>query len=202
MPKTEIEQSFDFLVSKIVWPNFKKRGYKKSANNFRYYNNLGWGKLVNFQKSIYQDKRHIKFTINTGLYLAEAENFHCNLQSHEKFHESMCLVRQRVGYLSNAKRDLWFDLNEQTDTTSLFETVENYFKEYIILYLDKINSIEDILKFLVEGHRSDYPAAQMQTLYFYGYKDLAKQQLQEALKTTNNPYYMETLKKIQQTLED
>jgi hypothetical protein len=200
MPKTEIKQSFDFLVSKVIWPHFKVKGYKKSANNFRYYDNEGWGKIVNFQKSIYKDKNDISFTINTGLYLAEAEKFHCNLHSNDKFQEAMCLVRNRAGYLSNAKRDLWFELNEQTDTSFLFKTVEGLFIDYIIPYLDKINSKDDILQILIDGHKSDYPAAQIQTLYVNGYKDLAKQQLQEALRTSkNNNCYLETLKTIEQS---
>lgn len=203
MPKTKAEQSFDFLVSKIIWPHFKAKGYKKSGNNFRFYTHEGWGKIVNFQKSAFYDKNHISFTINTGLYLAETEKFHCNQQSHEKFQEAMCLVRKRIGELADNRGDLWFDLNDDTDVLSLAEPIEDLFKEYVIPYLDKINSRDDILRFLVNGYRSYYTAAQIQTLYVNGYRDLARQQLKEALHTSrHNPYSLEMLRTIEQSFEN
>jgi len=202
MSKTEVELSFDFLVSKIIWPHFKSRGYKKSNNNFRFYDPSGWGKILNFQKSIYFNKNFIKFTINTGLYLAEAEQFHCKMQSGEKFQESMCMVRQRIGHLSDSKTDLWFDLSEETDKIILYITVEKDVKDYIIPYLDSVNSRKDILTFFVNGHKSMYPAAQIQTLFFNGYKELAKLQLEEALKKTDNPHFKETLNEIKHKFDN
>jgi len=202
MSKTEVEKSFDYLVSKIIWPHFKSRGYKKSANNFRFYDESGWGKIVNFQKSIYYNKSQIKFTINTGLYLSEAEQFHCNRQSGAKFQESMCVVRNRIGHLSDDKTDLWFDLDTETDKPNLNATIEKYVIDFIIPYLDSIKSRRDILKFFEDGHKSHYPAAQIQTLFVNGFKELAKEQLQNELKNTKNQYFIETLKKIEQTFKE
>src|SRR3982751_5214409 len=99
MPKTDVERDFDGLVSLIIWPIFKKKGYKKKGNNFRFFDTSGWGKIVNFQKSSFYNKNHINFTINIGLYLPEAEKFHCNQLSNEKFSEPSCIVRKRIGRL-------------------------------------------------------------------------------------------------------
>ncbi len=202
MPKTEAEQIFDFLVSKIIWPYFKQRGYKKIGNNIRFYDNSGWGKMVNFQKSMYYNKEDIHFTINTGLYLAEAEQFHCKKQSFDKFQESMCMVRKRVGYLSNEKKDLWFDINNSIDRTILTSQIERYFIHYIIPYLDGINSRDDILQCFLKGHRSEYIAAQIETLFANGYKHLARQQLQTELDKATSSYFLETLKRIAKSFED
>ncbi|QNF35598.1 DUF4304 domain-containing protein [Adhaeribacter swui] len=188
MPKSDSEQIFDFLVAKIIWPKFKERGYKKSVNNFRFYDQSGWGKIVNFQKSSFYDKDNIQFTINTGLYLAEAEQFHCNRQSAEKFQESMCLVRKRIGYLSDDQKDTWFSINIDTDKQVLFNNVERYFNDYILPFLDKVRNKEDILQILINGHKSEYKTAQIQTLHHNGYFELANQQLQDELRSTNNPY--------------
>jgi hypothetical protein len=202
MHKTEAEQIFDFLVSKNIWPHFKKRGYKKSGNNIRYYDNSGWGKIVNFQKSMFYNKEHIHFTINTGLYLSEAEQFHCGTQSFEKFHESMCMVRQRIGYLSDAKKDLWFDIDNNVNKEAFIQTIEGYVANYIIPYLDDINSKDDIIKFFLKGHKSEYIAAQIETLFANGHEELAKQQLQKELEKATNSYFLETLRKISERYED
>ena len=201
MSKTQAEQVFDLIISKNVWPYFKKRGYKKTGNKIRYYDNSGWGKIINFQKSIFYNKDHIHFTINTGLYLSEAEQFHCGAQSFEKFSESMCMVRKRIGYLTDVKEDLWFDISSNTDNDILVNTIESYFEKYIIPYLDSINSREDIINFFIKGHRSGYIAAQIQTLFVNGHIELARQQLQTELEKATNPYFLETLKKISERYE-
>lgn len=202
MSKTDVERDFDALVSLIIWPLFKQRDYKKSGNNFRFYDTSGWGKIVNFQKSAFYDKNHINFTINIGLYLPEAEKFHCNQQSNEKFSEASCIVRKRIGRLIRENKDLWFDLNEQTEKNLLYSTVEKYFTDLVVPYLDKVSSKDDILKVLSSNYRSDYKASQIQTLYFNGYKKEAKQQLEEAKSSTRNVYFLETLKKIEQNFQD
>ena len=196
MSKTEAEIIFDSLVSKNIWPHFKKRGYKKTGNNIRYFDNSGWGKIVNFQKSMFYNKENINFTVNTGLYLSDAEQFHCGMQSFEKFSESRCMVRKRIGYLSDVKKDLWFDVDSKVDREALAKTIEGYFVNYIIPYLDSVNSKNDILNFFVKGHRSDYIVAQIETLFANGYAELAKQQLQKELGTSTNVHFLETLKKI------
>lgn len=151
MPKTKVERDFDALVSEIIWPIFKERGFKKSGNNFRMYDTSGWGKIVNFQKSSYYDKSLIQFTINIGLYLPEAEKFHCNQQSNEKFTETSCIVRKRIGRLTKENKDLWFDINEQTSKNKLHETIEKYFTNLVIPYLDKVVSKDEILKSFQAG---------------------------------------------------
>jgi hypothetical protein len=202
MPKTDVEKDFDFLVSKVIWPHFKQRGYKKSGNNFRFYDTSGWGKIVNFQKSSFYDKSHIHFTVNVGLYLSEAEKFHCNLQSNEKFQEASCIVRKRMGALTKENKDIWFDLNEHTYKSLPYATVEKCFIDYVVPYLETINSKDDILKIMANGHQSDYKASQIQTLYFNGYKKEAKLQLEEARSNTRNVYFLETLKEVEQSFRD
>lgn len=110
MPKTFIEQSFDNLVSKIIWPTFKARAYKKIGNNFRCYDLSGWGKIVNFQKYDFNDKHYIQFTVNTGLYLPGYERFHCNIESRKKFFEPCYNTKKNREV--NRPRDKWHELTD------------------------------------------------------------------------------------------
>ncbi|WP_256010233.1 DUF4304 domain-containing protein [Desertivirga xinjiangensis] len=203
MQKTDVETGFDFLVSQVIWPHFKQKGYKKSGNNLRFYDTSScWGKIVNFQKSCFYGKNHISFTVNIGLYLPEAEKFHCNQQANEKFQEVSCIVRKRIGRLTKENKDLWFDLTVQTDKNMLYTTVEKHSIDLVIPYLNKVNSKDDILKILSCGYRSEYKASQIQTLYSNGYKKEAKQQLEEAKNSTRNVSFLETLNEIEQSFRE
>jgi len=172
MSKTETEKQFDRLVSKIIGPHFKSLGYKKSGNNFRYYDSDGeFGKIVNFQKSSYYGRDHIHFTINVGLYLAEFELYHTGKNSGEKFRESICAVRQRIGSLMN-KNDIWYDLNPETNITQLQERLEQNIVRKVIPYLNKIKTREDVItQLLIEG--SDYFIARIKTLFHNGHQERA-----------------------------
>lgn len=172
MTKTETEKQFDYLVSKVIWPHFKVLGYKKTGNNLRYYDKDGeFGKIVNFQKSSFYSKDHINFTVNIGLYLAEFESYHTGKQSADKFKESICAVRQRIGQLIN-RYDTWYDLDSETDIAKLQERLEQNFLKKVIPYLNKIKTREDIInQLLIEG--SYYYIARIKTLYYNGHKERA-----------------------------
>lgn len=172
MTKTETEKQFDYLVSKVIWPHFKSLGYKKTGNNFRYYNKDGeFGKIVNFQKSSFYNKDHIHFTVNIGLYLAEFEYYHTGKKSAEKFKESICAVRQRIGELINGY-DTWYDLGSETNFVKLQERLEQDFLKKVLPYLNKIKTREEIInRLLIDG--SYYFIARIKTLYFNGHKERA-----------------------------
>lgn len=172
MAKTETEKQFDNLVSRVIWPHFKALGYKRSENNFRYYDSeSGFGKIVNFQKSSHYNSGHIHFTVNTGLYLSDFEYHHTGQKSAEKFTESVCAVRQRIGALMN-KPDQWYDLDPATDVARLQERLERNFSEFVIPYLNKIRTREDVIvRLITDG--SDYLVARIKTLYYNGHRERA-----------------------------
>jgi len=202
MGKTEIEQSFDYLVSKL-WTPFKSRGYKKQGNNFRFYSNEGWGKIVNFRKSQWGDKDKISFAVNIGFYLPEVSKFHCGKEAQERFAEASSVVRKRIGDFMPKNHKDWFEVNPSTNIEELYKELNGYFEDLIIPYLDPICSKQDILNILIEGHRSHYMSAQIQTLWANGYKDVAKQQLiNELARAKGLPFYLEELNRIQQQMVD
>jgi hypothetical protein len=93
MPKTSTQTQFDHFVSQQLWPAFKARGYRKTSNNFRYYEASGWGKILHLQKSQHGDRDNIHFTLNIGLYLPEAERLLLGKVAGEKFVEPVCIMR-------------------------------------------------------------------------------------------------------------
>jgi NDP-sugar pyrophosphorylase family protein len=178
LDKTDSEILFDTLVKNVTWPDFKSRSYKKSGYNFRYYHPDGWGKIVQFQKSDLGDRNNISFTINVGLYLAEAEQFHCSRQSGQKFKEVSCMVRKRIGELNGTGRS-WFDINENTHHEALFAMIKHEFHAIVLPYLDTVTSRNSILAFFLNGYQSEYVVAQIRTLYHNGYEEAARDCLEK-----------------------
>jgi len=170
MPKSEMEVKFDLLVSNI-WRHFKPLGYKKQGNNFRYYSReQNYGKIVNFQKSRWGSKNDITFTVNIGLYLPDFEFYLRGEYPSGSFCEYDCFTCVRIGELI-AKRDTWFELNDEADIGKVYEEVESYFVKFVLPYLDAFNSKDDILRLGIGRYCPTLAA--LKTLYHNGYQDTA-----------------------------
>jgi len=203
MAKTEIEEKFDYLVSRVIWPHFKVLGYKKSGNNFRFYNDEeGWGKIVNFQKSVFYDKQHIHFTINLGIYSLNIDKYWGSRQAGAKFLEYNCPIRVRVGHLLEG-RDVWFDFTNETNEVQLYSKIENIFIKHILPYLNKFNSQKDIFVALL-NKISLYPY-EIKALFYNGYKERALEELEKELESASkedNKAYLDNLIKLKKELEN
>ena len=177
MVKTETEKQFDNLLSKVIYPHFKAIGYKKAGNNFRYYDNDNeFGKIVNFRKSSFYSKDHIHFVVNVGLYLYDFDPCLTRKEkkSAEKFIEPDCAVRNRIGKLMN-NRDVWYELNAGTNMEELQNRIEQHCLNYVIPYLNKVKTRDDIIDQLItEGViGGNYEIARIKTLYHNGHKEIA-----------------------------
>jgi hypothetical protein len=192
------EAVFNEIVKGELWPSFKKLGYKKAGNNFRYYNSAGWGRIVQFQKSRYNTGTKLSFTVNISLYLADFEYYLCSTKSEYKFQEAVCAVRKRLGPISGRQSDSWIIFDEYSDRNYIKKIVQQLhddFMHHIHPYLAGIESKEDILAILAAGHNSNYPLAQIQTMFDAGayYRaatlDLIKSELPRS--RYNQSYYLD-----------
>ncbi|WP_167855682.1 DUF4304 domain-containing protein [Hymenobacter fodinae] len=184
MSKTEIQTQFDTLVSKVIWPEFKKRGYSKTKNNFRYYDSAGWGKILSIQKSAYGDRSNIRFTLNTGIYLPEAERLWTRGRSisNERFLEPACLIRKRIGQLKGSD-DLWYELTDQSEFDNLSRLVEQDITTRVLPYLDRIDGVEAIMQQLIQVKEPNSELA-IETLFNYGYQNEARKWIEDELTKT------------------
>lgn len=57
---------FDEMVSAIVWPHLKARGFKRMKGNFHRPIGANW-QVVNLQRSYYSESEHVSFTVNFGV---------------------------------------------------------------------------------------------------------------------------------------
>lgn len=182
MLKTKVQIQFGQLVSEVIWPEFKARNYRKTGNNFRIYHSDGWGKVVNIQKSAYGDRNEISFTINTGLYLAKADTIFDEPRA-AKFLEPDCLVRNRIGRLNGSNHDLWYDLNELTPAHLIQQQVLDDVKGFVLPYLDKIDSVDDIVQQILR-ERLPKSRQAIQAVFDYGYTQEALNWVEDEVATT------------------
>ncbi|WP_151087786.1 DUF4304 domain-containing protein [Hymenobacter baengnokdamensis] len=198
----DLHATFNDLIRTVLWPGFKAMGYKKSGNNFRYYNSEGWGKIVQFQKSQYNSVAELSFTVNVGLYLPEVEYWLCSRDTGPKFQEPACVVRKRIGRLADKQSDNWFRLTPGLNTTELFAQLVDDFNQYVHPYLAAINSKVDIYSVLVAGYQSDCPPAQIHAMFCAGYQDSALKLFRSELaRSKHNNGYRNTLRALAKELE-
>ena len=62
------------LINEIYIEYFRPNGWKKQGSNYRYIDDSGLGKIINFQKSKWSDVDNIEFFINYRVYM-EADSY-------------------------------------------------------------------------------------------------------------------------------
>ncbi|MFC4233591.1 DUF4304 domain-containing protein, partial [Parasediminibacterium paludis] len=173
----------------------KPLGYKKKGNNF-FIQLAELGQIINIQKSSLSSKDHIKFTINTGLFIPEFWLAFYNFHDREIPifpTEPECLVRQRIGELKN-QSDTWFDIDNNSIAEDLIIEMKSSLKNHILPYFDTFNSKE---KILVGLDNNTLKTERLGKLIVYGeYKQIDKAQIEyEKIisKKGINPSFMLTI---------
>lgn len=132
------------IFKKIIKDNFhhtlKPLGFKKKGNNF-YLQGSDLGQIINIQKSIYGDKTHISFTINTGIFIPEyfLAYYTYTTEIPEYPTEPICAVRQRIGELRGEK-DKWYEIDGDTDEQTLLAQIQEDLNDFILPYFAKTST--------------------------------------------------------------
>ena len=199
MINTAVQTQFDDLIRHVLWPPFKERCYQKTGNNFRWYDPTGWGKIVNVQKSQYSDRDNISFTLNTGLYLPEAERLWTGRTTNERFLEPDCLIRKRISKLKKLGPDVWYELSNATEPQRLAHELTQDLTAYLLAYMDQISSREAILQELLHERRPNSPLA-IETAYVCGHPAEAHEWLAHEITTTIYRSHREPMENLQRRL--
>ncbi|MDU0371435.1 DUF4304 domain-containing protein [Hymenobacter endophyticus] len=185
MAKSSTQIRFDNLVSGKLWPLFKELDYKRRGNNFRqYFADEGWGRILNVQKSAWNDPCSIQFTINVGIYLLEAERVNnWGRVSAERFLEPDCLVRKRIGRLIGEKPDRWYELTPESPVDVIEQEVLADVRAYALPFLQQVQSTDDIIRGLLK-EKWPNDADGIRAAFMYGYQVEALQWLEVELAAT------------------
>ena len=109
------EEKFKTLLKRIQGNLLKVKGFKKDNQNFRLIfnkNGMNYGFIVNFQKSAFNDKKELRFTVNVG-------RIRTNGIIDEKFKEYDCSIiedRERLAVIAPIYgHDKWWSITSNTN---------------------------------------------------------------------------------------
>ena len=109
------EEKFKTLLKRIYGSLLKNKGFKKDNQNFRLIlnsNGMNYGFIVNFQKSAFNDKEQLRFTVNIG-------KIHSRNKIDEKFKEYHCRIiedRKRLADIApQYGYDKWWSITSDTN---------------------------------------------------------------------------------------
>lgn len=149
MMKTPTQTKFDELVKLAFHEVLKPLGFKKKNNSF--YKSLPeLGHVINLQKSMESLGDHIRFTINTGIFLPEfwEEQYNFFGKPIPTFPSEMdCAMRMRIGKLKGTQ-DLWFDVTEKTNLATMVTDMKTNLEAYILPHFQKIGSKTMLIDFI------------------------------------------------------
>ena len=124
------DQRFRDLLTRLHAEVFKPRGWKKEGQNFRLFLPDGLGRIVNFQKSAYNDAEVLSFYINLGIYWEPQPEI-----TNRKFKEYDCRIRGRV----HGTGEKW-NIFEGRDMEKLFLELKTLFEGQAMDRFDRLPS--------------------------------------------------------------
>lgn len=136
------KEKYDALIAGQVYPLLKKSNFTKDGSTFRQKAD-GVIKVVNFQKSPYNDTESVKFYINLGLYWIDFQSFRTSILPSKRPKEYDCTIRRRLG-------KSW-EITEKTDFGALCEEVLKLLANEGMSWLNKGSTPEGALALLKEG---------------------------------------------------
>lgn len=135
-----VQDVFKKLINDIYIENFKPKGWRKQGSNYRLFDDSGLGKIINFQKSEWNDAANIEFFINYGVYM-EVDDCIVN----KSFKEYDCQFRNRTKLNTGI-----YSLNENTNYEELKSNVLKALKEADTLF-DKIDCKQVFISKILSG---------------------------------------------------
>ena len=139
----DLDKTYREFLSRIHREVLKPAGFKKEGGNFRICYDNGLCKIINFQRSMFNDGDECRFCINLGLYFQKDP-------PNPRFKEYECPVRQRAAILA-CGNDHWWCIFEGRDMEKLFEEVCWVLEASALPWLDRFESKEDVLRASANG---------------------------------------------------
>ena len=134
----ELDKVYRELLSRIHREILKPAGFKKEGGNFRLFHENGLCKIINFQRSMYNDGAECRFCINLGLYFQKDP-------PDLRFKEYECPVRQRAAILA-CGNDHWWSIFEGVDMEELFAEVQATLTTSTLPWLSQFESRRDVIR--------------------------------------------------------
>ena len=137
-----LESTYKKLISRIHREVLKPAGFKKDGSNFRICYDNGLGKIINFQRSMFNYHAECRFCINMGLYLPQVGQ-----ERIPRFKDYVCAVRERAAFISpRYRKDYWWCIFEGRDMEELFGEMQAILTEDVLPWMDRFESRQDVIR--------------------------------------------------------
>ncbi|UOG56032.1 DUF4304 domain-containing protein [Leptospira noguchii] len=190
------EKIFKKISKEGFYKILKPLGFKRKGNRFCLMNDE-YGKVVDLQKSQWNSKDRLSFTINIGFFFSEYwrgffyEKEKSEVPSFPRIEE--CFLTKRLGELRNSN-DIWYDIDFNSDADLMINQIYENLNLYILPYLNRFVSKKSLLEIL---EKEDFHLRPYALLIIYGeIGEVEKFQaeylkLRNGLKTTNSLVQLE-----------
>lgn len=193
-------------IKKVIKSVLSSKGFNSYGSAFI----KGKEKLataIQIQKPRYNSEGK-DFTLNWGIYLEDFERFYDN-KIPNKVSFKDCTITGRVSTLAHKNYETWWPYNCNEDQLS---EVESLLNDYAIPFLDKINTIEDIIDLLeasrtntlFHGFHIDHPNPEpfQAILYcFLGRVDTSYKILDDIIFSTKSDLYAENMNLLKKKIK-
>ncbi len=151
--KKELSQ----FVNREVFGILKKYHYKKNIGNF-YLEKKYFSTLIDIQKSRYTSNDEEDFTLNWSIVFPMSAYFY-EYVPQKKPSFSRSLIGGRVAALMEPRSlDRWWKLfthSDKDEVDKVLKEIEYYLTEYAIPFLEKLNTINDVIAMLESTKTKD-----------------------------------------------
>jgi Domain of unknown function (DUF4304) len=153
------------MVRSEIAPSLKALGFKRTRATFHRSVDENW-EVINLQRSQFSDRVHASFTVNLGVGVELLRVDDEAWPAGRRPVEYKCQFRSRIGELVDPPpaRDLWWDLDPETDAEFLGRQVVETIKKFALGWL----SIYSHPKTAWSRYRADPSAIPAQELYPLG----------------------------------
>ena len=138
----ELDKVYREFLSRVHREILKPAGFKKEGGNFRICYDNGLCKIINFQRSMFNDQTECRFCINVGLYI-QKDLEHPNL----RFKPYDCCVEVRAAGMDPTYRtEHWWCIFEGRDMEKLFAEVQATLTTSTLPWLSQFESRRDVIR--------------------------------------------------------
>ncbi|HBS85259.1 MAG: hypothetical protein A2W91_15750 [Bacteroidetes bacterium GWF2_38_335] len=137
-------EKFNALINDFIKPVLKKNGFIKSSLHF-YKREEDFIKFISIEKSSWNTNENVKFSFNIHVfdflaykYIGEGE-----ILPKLPVNTFYSIISTDLSELSRQKKDR-YEISKETEIDKLFSVIEKDIYNYIIPYIDKFNSKEDL----------------------------------------------------------
>ncbi len=140
---SEISKRIDAIIRGNLAPLLKERGFRKKARNF-YRQHDDRVELINVQASQWNEGAEGQFTVNVGVYYPAISEITDAPSVKGMPKEYDCTVRQRIGLISEDRKDTWWSLNATSDDGQIAKDVAKKVEMLCLPWLESMSNLDEV----------------------------------------------------------